>query len=375
MKAKKDMKKIKLFVLLVSVCIAFAFVKMRPLEGADGIFIQERQYYSMEDFRSVKKFDIHIHINTEQDFFIEQAKADNFQFLDIVDDRPFGLPMEEQQRIAMIHLNKFPKSMSVATTFSVKDWGNSDWTEKTISGLQTSFSNGAIAVKIWKNIGMDLRDDNGKFVMVNDVGLDPVLNHLTANNVPLLGHNGEPKDCWLPLDEMTFSQGYYGSHPEYHMYLHPEYPSYQDQIDARDRMLEKHPNLTFMGAHLGSLEWSLEELAKRLDKFPNMYVDLTRLSNLKLHTLNDRQKTREFFIKYQDRLIYGTDSAINDSKNPEESKKNIHDRWLSEWKFYVTDDKISLENFGELEGLKLPKAVIEKIYSQNALRLLRLENS
>ena len=91
---------------------------------------------------------------------------------------------------------------------------------------------------------------------------------------PILGHNGEPRDCWLPLDGMTFSQGYYRSHPEYHMYPHPEYPCYQDQIDARDHMLGKHPHLVFIGALLGSLEWSIDELAKRLDKFPNMHVNL-----------------------------------------------------------------------------------------------------
>src|SRR5680860_241668 len=133
--------------------------------------------------------------------------------------------------------------MAVATTFPVKDWDNDDWTENTITGLKKSFSDGAIAVKIWKNIGMDLRDGNGKFVMVDDIRLDPILDYLVANNIPLLGHNGEPRDCWLPLDEMTFSQDYYGSRPEYHMYLHPEYPSYQDQIDARDHMLEKHLSL------------------------------------------------------------------------------------------------------------------------------------
>jgi hypothetical protein len=306
------------------------------------------------DFESVKKFDIHIHINTEEIFFIEQAQADNFQFLDIVDDRPFGLPLEEQQKIALHHLKKFSKSMAVATTFPVKDWDNDEWTKNTITRLKKSFSDGAIAVKIWKNIGMDLKDETGKFVMVDNVRLDPILDYLALNNIPLLGHNGEPKDCWLPIDEMTFSQDYYGSHPEYHMYLHPEYPSYQDQIDARDHMLEKHPDLTFMGAHLGSLEWSLDELAKRLDKFPNMHVDLTRMSNLKLHTYKNRQKTREFFIKYQDRLIYGTDSSINASTNSAEYKKNIHDRLLRDWKINVTDEKNSLENFGVQDGLKMP---------------------
>jgi len=367
------MKKIKLIILLPFLLLKVAFIQVQVFEGAEKVVnTPKEQYYGLEDFGSVKKFDIHIHINTEEDFFIEQALGDNFQFLNIVDDRPFGLPMYEQQKIAMLHLKNFSQDMAVATTFSVNDWGNDDWTENTISELKKSFSDGAIAVKIWKNIGMDLRDENGKFVMVDDVRLDPILDYLVTNNIPLLGHNGEPRDCWLPLDKMTFSQGYYGAHPEYHMYLHPEYPSYQDQIDARDHMLEKHPDLIFMGAHLGSLEWSLDELAKRLDKFPNMHVDLTRMSNLKLHTFNNRQRTREFFIKYQDRLIYGTDSQINASTNTAEFKKNAHDRWVSEWKFYVTDEKFNLEKFGELRGLKLPTEVVDKIYAKNALRLLGL---
>jgi hypothetical protein len=105
-----------------------------------------------------------------------------------------------------------------------------------------------------------------------------------------------------------------------------------------------------------------------------MHVDLTRLSNLKLHALNDREKTRDFFIKYQDRLIYGTDRAVNPASNPSEFKKSIHERWLSEWKFYATDEKISLRNYGEFTGLQLPAAVIDKIYLHNALRILGLQN-
>lgn len=369
------MKKIKLLFFALFLFSIMLSIQAQVSEVEDKMVNNHReQYYDTEDFTAVKKFDIHIHINTEDVLFIEQAKADNFRFLDIVDDRPFGLSMDEQQKIAMLHLKNFSKSMSIATTFSAKDFNNHDWSKNVITGLKKSFSDGAIAVKIWKNIGMDLRDENGKFVMVDDVRLDPILDYLVKNHIPLLGHNGEPKECWMPLEEMTFNQGYYGSHPEYHMYLHPEYPSYKNQIDARDHMLEKHPDLIFMGAHLGSLEWSLDELAQRLDKFPNMCVDLTRMSNLKLHTLNNLKKTREFFIKYQDRLIYGTDSQINAASNPEEFKKDIHDRWLKDWNFYVTDDKINLENFGDLEGLKLPTEVIDKIYLKNALRLLGLKN-
>jgi|UniRef100_UPI0040493254 hypothetical protein len=359
----------------VLIVLSILLVPFGVINSAENPGLNQEHYYTVEDFKSVKKFDTHIHINTDQTSFIELAKEDNFQFLDIVDDRPFGLTWTEQQKFAFQHLNNFPAQMEVATTFSVKGFDNKDWAENTIRDLKLSLSKGAKAVKIWKNIGMDLKDKNGKFVMLDHPKIKPVLDYLEGNKIPLIGHNGEPKDCWLPLDKMTFSKSYYGSHPEYHMYLHPEYPSYEDHIRARDNMLEKHPNLKFVGAHLGSLEWSLDELAKRLDKYPNMSVDLSRISNLQLHTLNDRQKTRNFFIKYQDRLVYGTDKAINANANPAEFKKSIHDSWLRDWLFFATDSRIQLAGFGELNGLKLPQMVIDKIYLKNAENWLGISAS
>jgi len=83
------------------------------------------KHYTVDDFSSVKKFDVHIHLNTDQSTFIEQAKADNFHFLDIVDDRPFGVPMKEQQRIAILQLKNFSGQMDFATTFTLSDWGGS----------------------------------------------------------------------------------------------------------------------------------------------------------------------------------------------------------------------------------------------------------
>lgn len=328
--------------------------------------VKKEGYYTVEDFKSVKKFDTHVHMNTDEITFIKLAQDDNFEFLDIVDDRPFGLPWTEQQKIALRHLQNFPRQMEFATTFSVKGFNDKGWAENTIKELKLSLSKGAKAVKIWKNIGMDLRDNQGKFVMVDDPRLAPIFKFLVQNGIPLIGHNGEPRDCWLPLDKMTFSKSYYGAHPEYHMYLHPEYPSYEEHINARDKLLEKYPDLKFVGAHLGSLESSLDELAKRLDRFPNMRVDLSRMYNLQLHALNDRKKTRDFFIKYQDRLIYGSDKAINSSIDPAELSKTIHEAWLRDWIFFVTNDSINLTGFGELNGLKLPVGVIDKIYYKNA---------
>ena len=333
------------------------------------------RFYSADDFGSVKKFDSHIHVNTIDTPFINQAVKDNFSFLNIVDDRPFGITMTAQHEIAVRQFESFPERMVFATTFQVKGWDDREWQDKTLAHLKNSVSQGAVAVKIWKNIGMDLRDKTGKFIMVDDPKLDPIYDFIVKEDITLIGHNGEPRDCWLPLDSMKVkgNKNYYGQHPEYHMFLHPEFPSYDDQINARDNMLAKHPGMKFIGCHLGSLEWSLDELATRLDKYPNMAVDLSRYANLYIHTLNDWQKTHDFFIKYQDRLIYGTDRSVNSTKNAESLKKSAHEAWFRNWIFFATDEKIPVPEIGgEITGLKLPSDVIDKIYYSNALKWLGL---
>jgi hypothetical protein len=329
------------------------------------------EYYTADDFTRVDKFDSHIHLNTEQTHFIEQAARDNLRFLVIVDDRPFGITMEDQEKIVRKQLKAFPDRIAYATTFSVDNFNDDDWQQQTLDYLKESFAQGAIAVKVWKNIGMDLRDKEGKFVMIDDARFDPILNYLESNNIPLIGHLGEPRECWLPLEDMVLHKGYYSAHPEYHMYLHPEFPSYEDQINARDHMLEKHPDLTFIGAHLGSMEWSLEELARRLDKFPNMNVDLARMSDLNLHALNNPEATREFFIKYQDRLLYATDVQVRATDNPQEMNESIHNARMRHWKFFTTDEEFTTPGVpGTYKGLRLPKGVVEKIYYGNGVRLL-----
>lgn len=334
----------------------------------------ESEFYTADDFATTEKFDSHIHLNTEDTAFIRQAARDNFRFLVIVDDRPFGITMAVQEKIVRKQLKAFPEIISYATTFSVKNFNSPGWEEETLDYLKNSFSKGAIAVKVWKNIGMDLRDEGGRFVMIDDPKFDPILNYLAEQDIPLIGHLGEPRDCWLPIEEMTFHQSYYKAHPEYHMYLHPEYPSYDDQINARDRMLEKHPDLTFVGAHLGSLEWSLDELAKRLDKYPRMNVDLARMPNLNFHAKNDWQATRDFFVKYQDRLLYATDVQVGESDNPAAMSQRTHDTRMFHWKFFTSDEMLAMRGIeGKFKGLGLPAKVVDKLYRLNAKRIFSLD--
>ncbi|MGI8636885.1 MAG: amidohydrolase family protein [Segetibacter sp.] len=337
---------------------------------ASGTVTPESAYYNSGDFATVSKYDTHVHLNVDDTTFIHQAKVDNFRLLTVNVSPAYYPPIQEQRSIATRLVKAYPNQSAYATTFSLDNWDRDDWQQTALDYLKESFEKGAIAVKVWKNVGMELKDKNGKFVMIDNPKFDPIIDYLTKRHIPLIGHLGEPKNSWLPLEKMTIksNQNYFSKHPEYHMYLHPEYPSYEDQIRARDHMLEKHPDLKFIGAHLGSLEWSIDELAKRLDKFPNMAVDMAaRLSGLQYQAVDNWKGVRNFFIQYEDRLIYATDLEAGGTINASELEKRIHDSWTRDWNFFVSDSPMHSTAFdSEFKGLKLPKSVVDKIYRKNA---------
>ncbi|GAA4448270.1 hypothetical protein GCM10023189_05890 [Nibrella saemangeumensis] len=335
---------------------------------------QPESYYSLDDFKTVEKFDTHVHLNTTNPALIEQAAEDKFRLLTINVDAPTYPAIDDQQRLANQHRKAFPNRLAYATTFSVENWTSNDWSKQAISYIKNSVAQGAIGVKVWKNVGMTLRDNTGKFVMVDNPRFDPLFDYLAKNKIPLLGHLGEPKNCWLPLDQMTVksNRDYYTKHPEYHMYLHPEYPSYEAHIQARDRMLAKHPDLRFIGVHLASLEWSVDEIAKRLDRFPNMAIDMSaRMAHLQYQAITDWQKVHDFLIKYQDRILYATDIAVDQTATSADTRKRAHDTWLRDWRFLTSADVMTVPSIeGSFKAMRLPRSVVDKLYSKNAQKWL-----
>lgn len=339
--------------------------------------MEDNQYYTIEDFKNAKKIDVHIHVSTSRDAFVEQARKDNFKLLNIVVDLSKGQQfIEEEYNFCLDQKNRHPKDFEFVTAFSIEGWDDPDWVENTLAWLDKSFNEGAIGVKVWKNIGMVFRDANGELVMIDDPKLDTIFNYIESRGKILVGHLGEPQNCWLPLDQMIVNNDieYFKAHPQYHMYKHPEMPSYEEQIAARDRMLEKNPNLIFMGAHMGSLEHDVDELAKRLDKFPNMTVDLAaRIGQVFYQTIQDREKVRNFFIKYQDRVLYATDMSDGGKQNQDQLQQEMHDTWLLDWQFLVSDDWMTSDRVNEkFQGLQLPKEVVDKIYTKNARKWLKM---
>ncbi|MBY9062057.1 amidohydrolase [Sphingomonas yunnanensis] len=342
-------------------------------------------HYTEADFARVPKFDSHFHANVEDPRFLALAKRDRFQVLSINVDYPDFPALADQARIARAMRAADPADFRHATTFSMMGFGTPGWTERTIAQLDQAFARGAIAVKVWKNIGMVAKDASGKRVFLDDPRFDGVMAHLEQRHIPLIAHQAEPKNCWLPLDQMTTDndRDYFKAHPEYYMYLHPEEPSYETLMAARDRFVARHPRLAFDGAHMASLEWSVDELARFFDRYPNTVVDLAaRLSNLQVQSNADLAKVRAFFIKYQDRILYGTD--LTDSppdpaaraQNPPATgdfPKEADRVWRADWRYLATPLPQRVEAIrADAKGLNLPRAVIDKIYWGNARRFFHL---
>src|SRR4051812_13447609 len=332
--------------------------------------------YSMDNFARVRKFDAHVHGNVIGPALLEQARADNFELMSINVDYPDFPALADQRAAALAQLAKDPARLHWATTFSMQGFGTPGWADKVFAGLAADARRGAKAVKIWKNVGMSERDASGKLIFLDDPALAPVGDEVQKLGLTLIGHQAEPYNCWLPLDQMSTDNDreYFKEHPQYHMYLHPEMPGYEDQIRARDNFVAAHPGLRFVGAHLGSLEYDVDRIAAFLDRFPNANVDMAaRMSQVQYQSVRDFDKVRNFFIKYQDRLLYGTDLTLNPGDDAAQFRQEAHGFWSRDWRYLATDESQRVEIIkADVPGLALPRAVIDKIYYANAKRAFRL---
>ncbi|WP_296944052.1 amidohydrolase family protein [uncultured Massilia sp.] len=327
--------------------------------------------YTMADFDKVPKIDAHLHLHGEsQDAYLALARRDNFRALTINVDYPDFPPLDVQRRVARRAAHAHPAELAWVATFATKDFERPGWTEATLKDLDGALADGAVGVKVWKNIGMDLRDRQGRLVMVDDPRLDGLFAGLERRGVMVLGHQGEPHNCWLPVERMTVKndQEYFRNHPAYHMYRHPEMPGYEQQMAARDHLLARHPRMRFTGVHMASLEWDVGRLGRFLDAHPGVHVDVAaRMGQIQYQSRRDPKAVVDFFVKYQDRLMYGTDLAQSAGQPDAAFAQDLDTVWRRDWRYFNTADRFDVPELdGPVRGLALPKGVVDKLYRLNA---------
>ena len=175
------------------------------------------------------------------------------------------------------------------------------------SRLEEAVKMGVRGVKVSKALGLVYRDKNGKLFRVDDPRIDPIWAKCGELGIPVMIHVSDPKAFFTPLDLYNERYDELAAHPDWSFYG-GDFPSKNEILEQRNRVLKKHPNTIFIGAHFGNLPEDLNTVGNWLDEFPNFHVDIdARISELGRQPYT----ARKFMIKYQDRVLFGTDTAPN----------------------------------------------------------------
>ena len=249
-------------------------------------------------------------------------------------------------------------------TYALIDFAGVDdpaWSDREAKRLEAGFRAGAKGLKFHKTLGLGARYKDGRLVPVDDPKLDPVWALCAKYKRPVEIHTGDPGAFFTPLDRANERWHELNDHPEW-LFHGKDYPGRSELHAQRNRVIARHPATTFICAHFANDGEDLAEVGGWLDAYPNMYIDIdARISELGRVPYS----ARRFFLKYQDRILFGTDTA------PSRAAYRMYYRFLE------TDDEYfdpagghHRQGFWMIYGVFLPAEVLEKLYNGNARRLL-----
>jgi predicted TIM-barrel fold metal-dependent hydrolase len=263
------------------------------------------------------------------------------------------------QKVLDNTVKKYPDRFIV---FAQMDWSkvnDPNFGQEMVAQLDDAVKRGARGLKILKDLGLGVRDANGKFLKVDDPRLDPVWEECGRLNIPVFIHVTDPEAFFTPVDGNNERYEELKTNPSWSFYGHG-FPSKQEILDARNRVIERHPHTTFVALHVANWPENLDAVSGWLDKYPNMMVEFgAREAELG----RQPRRAEKFFEDYQDRIMFGTDS------DPEEGMYRNYFRWLE-----TKDD--SFEYWGSpgqgrwaIYGMGLSDEILKKVYQSNAERL------
>jgi predicted TIM-barrel fold metal-dependent hydrolase len=268
----------------------------------------------------------------------------------------------------------FPDRVAVFAGLDYDGW-NTDpaFGETEASRLRDSAARGARGLKVWKLLGLRARDPDGRLVAVDDPRLDPVWAAAAELDLPVVIHIADPIAFFEPLDATNERWEELGAHPDWHFWPTqpankpdgPGFPRFDELLAAFERLVARHPQTTFVGAHVGCAAEDLALVGRLLDENPNLNVDIAaRLGELGRQPYS----TRAFFLRHEDRILFGVDLE------PDPDVYAVHYRFLETFdeSFDYGTEPVPGQGRWQIHGIGLPDAVLRKIYRDNARRILRL---
>jgi predicted TIM-barrel fold metal-dependent hydrolase len=249
-------------------------------------------------------------------------------------------------------------------TFALVNFDGIDdpkWGEREAARLEESFMAGAKGLKFHKLLGLAYRYKDGTLMPIDDPKLDGVWEMCAKHGRPVVIHIADPAAFFTPLDRFNERWHELNQHPNW-LFHGERFPKRQDLLDQLHRVIAKHPKTTFINTHFGNNAEDIASVADKLDKYPNMYVDFdARISELGRQPYT----ARKFFIKYQDRIMFGTDTT------PRREAFRIYYRFLeTEDEYFDCSASHHRQGFWNIYGIHLPPEVLDKIYRRNAERVL-----
>ncbi len=242
--------------------------------------------------------------------------------------------------------------------------------------LERKVEAGACGLKIFKELGLRHKDTDGNLIPVDDPRLDPLWAKAGALGVPVLIHVADPVAFFQPLDENNERREELQCHPDWH-FGGPGFPDHDTLLAQRNRVIEHHPGTTFIGAHLGNYPENLAYVDTCLDRYPNFYVDTSsRIGEIGRHPV---EEVRTFFLKHQDRVLFGTDLVIGWDVFDDRTQRGVaefREFYEGHWRFFETDEQciehpgFPIQGNWTVDAIGLPDDVLEKLYLRNVQRLI-----
>ncbi|MGA8151864.1 MAG: amidohydrolase family protein [Terriglobales bacterium] len=352
--------------LLVGAVLSIAFLG-QPLVVAYSPEAQNGAEETLRAFAAIQPIDVHVHVFQTDAAFQALLERLHLKLLDILvmdDTLPYRKELAPQIKDALTLVRSSHGHIALCTTFDPYRFGDDSFTTDAIKQINQNFADGAVAVKIWKNIGMEIKSADGKFIMADDPKFEPIYKDIAKHGKTLMSHQAEPDVAWGPPDPADPSWSYYQENPQWFLYNKPGFPSKQEILKARDHVLAENPGLRMVGVHLGSMEKSLDNIASHLDRYPNFAVDMA--ARMEYLMITPPEQVRAFLIKYQDRVLYGTDLDFLPGADVQDVLKDWQSTYVRDWKYLATDETVEY-NGKKISGLKLPDPVLQKIFRSNAL--------
>ncbi|QDT52326.1 Amidohydrolase [Caulifigura coniformis] len=228
--------------------------------------------------------------------------------------------------------------------------------------LSEAARQGAAGLKLLKSLGLTLRDLDGKLISPDDPRFDPVWERAAELDIPVIWHCADPRAFFDPVDEHNERYEELSRHPDWSFHG-GDFPKFDDLVAARMRVVAKHPKTTFILAHFADLPDDLKTLGSYLDQYPNAYVEFAgRIAELGRQPYT----AREFFLRYQDRILFGTDGV------PPMTELVPHFQMLEtrDEYFPYEDNPFPPQGFWNIYGLDLPNDVLQQVYYENAARVI-----